>query len=373
MKKAIVITLIGILIISSLVSCTKKENVIKIGIIAPLTGDAAVYGKALKDGMVLAKDIINEKKGIDGRQLQLVFEDNQADPKIAISAYNKLTQIDKVTSIIGCMFSSTTLAIAPLAQKDGITLLSPTGSSEEIPAIGNFIFSIYPSDSYDGKFIAEYLLKQDQIKSIAILSTQADAMINVKSAFEDEIKSRGKKIVFQEIYSPKTENYKTILTKLNNSKPDIIFVSSYIEELAKILKQDNELGFDHKFITISTAYDRKLISLASNSAEGLIFSAPIYNENSSVEYIENFQEIFKTKYGDKPNIWAAYGYDAINIICEAYKISMNNNTKLNEELVKIQNFKATTGETSFLDNGSVSKEMQIYIIKDMNFTELKNK
>jgi len=108
---------------------TEKIETVKIGIILPLTGDAGNYGKSLKEGIITADLLLSDSLGFN---VQIIYEDSKAEPQQAVSAMNKLISADKVSSVIGDMFTSTTLAIAPIAEKNNILLLSPTGSSNEI-------------------------------------------------------------------------------------------------------------------------------------------------------------------------------------------------------------------------------------------------
>jgi branched-chain amino acid transport system substrate-binding protein len=349
----------------------KKEEAkeIKIGVIAPLTGDAAVYGSALKKGLDLAEDEINRKGSIKDKKVILIYEDSQADPKTAISAFNKLVNINKVKIIIGDMFSSTTLSIAPLAQKQKIVLLSPTASSEEVPKTGNFIFTIYPSDTHDGQFVGNFASSTLQKTTSAVIYVHADAMIAVKNSFIQSFSSLGGKVLLEEGYLPKTKDFRSILTKMKLAKPEIIFIPGYLEEIVKILNQAKEIGIKSQFLTISTAYDETLFSLAKNTSEGLILSAPFYDQASRQPEIVTFQESFKNKYNETPNVWAAYGYDALKIIKKSYDNSLSNNSPLTDELSKIKDFMGVTGKTTFLENRKVEKQLRMMIVNNNKFVE----
>lgn len=356
-----------------IVGCVKKEKAteIKIGVIAPLTGDAAVYGSALKKGLDLAEEEINRTGGIKGKKIFLIYEDSQADPKSAISAFNKLTSLNNVSAIVGDMFSSTTLSIAPLAQKNKIVLLSPTASSEKVPKTGDFVFSIYPSDSYDGKFVGNFTSSSLQKKTAVVMFVQADAMVSVKNAFMETFRELGGKVLLDEGYAPKTDDFRSILTKIKSVKPEVIFIPGYLEETAKIVTQAKEIGIESQFITISTAYDEKLFSLATNASEGLILSAPFYEQTSKQPEIVAFQEAFKKKYGEMPNVWAAYGYDSLNIIISAINNSISSNIPLNVALGKLKNFSGVTGDTTLSNERMVEKQLRIMIVKDNTFKDYK--
>lgn len=353
---------------------TKKElGEIKIGIIAPLTGDAAIYGSPLKKGIDLAKDEINEAGGINGAKISLYYEDSQANSNTAVFAFNKLAEVDKVSSVIGDMFSQPTLAIAELAQKKGIVLLSPTASSEKVAQTGDFIFSIYPSDSYDGEFLAKFAVESLHKFTAAIIFVQADAMITAKNAFINKYNEMGGEVFEEDSYNSKDYDYRSILTKISKKRPEIIFLPGYLEDIAKILTQAKEIGVKSQFITISTAYDKRLFALAPEATENLIMSAPFYEQNSSMMKpgVVAFMESYKNKYFEDPSVWSAYGYDALKILAKAYLVSRENSTSLNTELSKTKYYSGVTGETTFLENRKVIKQLQIFIVKDNKFEEYK--
>ncbi|GAH67412.1 unnamed protein product, partial [marine sediment metagenome] len=123
------------LLIGFLSSCSKKPQEakeIEIGAILPLTGDNAVYGVAIKNGIELGVEEISENGGIRGKKITVIFEDDRAEPSQTISAYKKLTQVNRVPLILGGVFSASSLAIAPLAQRDKVVFLSPTSSSIDL-------------------------------------------------------------------------------------------------------------------------------------------------------------------------------------------------------------------------------------------------
>jgi len=363
--------LFAVLVIIFIVIQPKKEpEVIKIGAILPLTGDASIYGSALKEGLDLALEEINTKGGIIGKKVVVIYEDSQADPKVAVSAINKLINIDKVKIILGEMFSSVTLAIAPIAQKSQVVLISPTVSAEAVPNVGDYIFSIYPSDAYDGKFLANFVYNEIEKKNAAIIFVQADAMLSCKNSFKSTFENLGGKVVFEEGYAPKTDDYRTILSKIKQlNNLDIVFIPGYLEEIVKLLRQAEEFGIKHQFITISTAYDNKLFELGGNSVDGLLMSAPFFEISSTRPEIINFKESLKKRYSREPNVWAAYGYDVLKIALLGYENSLKYRTEMKDELLKIKNYPGVTGITSFLPNGSVEKMLKIMVARQGKFIE----
>jgi branched-chain amino acid transport system substrate-binding protein len=130
-------------------SCQNKQT-IRVGVLLPLTGDIAVYGNAIKNGIELAYEESPIKE-----TLKLIIEDDKGETKSAITAFNKLLS-DNADVVIGGAMSSAAAAIAPIAQQEKTTLISPTATLPSLSNVGNYFFRLWPSDDYDGSIIANY-------------------------------------------------------------------------------------------------------------------------------------------------------------------------------------------------------------------------
>lgn len=201
-----------------------QANVVKIGAILPLTGDAAQYGKACQRGMDFAAEQLNARNDANGKTLSIVYEDSQAVPTAAVSAINKLIAVDGVKLVIGDMFSSTTLAIAPIAQRKHIVLISPTASAQAISRTGDHVFSIYPSDAYDGEFLGNSMHRLwPNFSRVAVVYTQAEAMVTCKDAFTVAIKDAGIEITSENGIPPGTRDLSTVVARIAGGKPQAVF------------------------------------------------------------------------------------------------------------------------------------------------------
>jgi branched-chain amino acid transport system substrate-binding protein len=340
--------------------CAKKgAKEIKIGAIVPLTGDNAVYGIALKKGMDLGLEEINSYGGINGKKLTLIFEDDQAEPQKGVNAFIKLTKVDKVPMVIGAMFSAVTLAIAPIAEQQKTVLLSPTSSAVDITNAGDYIFRIYPSDSFDGVFLADFAVNNLKAKTTSILYIQVTSVSAIVKVFKERFQENGGKILDEEVYAEGATDFRTQLVKIKKSDPDIIFLPGYLREMAIQLTQAKELGIKKPILTISTFYDSRIFDLAKDATEGVIFSTPFFDPESQTPVVKQFVDSFTKKYGEKPNIWAGYGYDAVKISALALQKGGTQSNQIKEELYKIKDFPGVTGTTTFDKNGDVIKELRV--------------
>lgn len=346
----------------------KKE--IKIGAILPLSGDNAAYGVEIRKGVELGAAEINAEGGINGKQLHIVFEDDQADPQKTVSAYKKLTKIHGICFIIGGVFSSSTLAIAPLAEREKVVLLSPTSSAIEISNVGDYVFRIYPSDSLDCFFLAEFAYNKLHARSVAVLYLQASATTAISKFFKKRFEELGGHIVLSESHNEGDNDFRSSLSKIKgNEVVDIIFIPSYLREMAILLKQARELGIRSQFLSISTFYDPKIVELTGEAAEGVIFSAPLYNAKNESPLAKRFVSQFKKAYRSEPGIWSAYGYDVARVAAEGLKKGYNSSA-IKEALYKIKDFSGVTGSITFDKNGDVVKQLEMFIVKNGKFQRL---
>ena len=343
--------------------CSKTESQeVKFGAILPLTGDGAPYGTALKKGMDLAIEQVNMKGGINGKRLVVAFEDDRNLPQDGVTAFNKLRSVDKVPMVIGAMFSAVTLAIAPIAQKDKIVLLSPTSSDVSLTSAGDYIFRIYPSDAYDGEFLGNFAFDRLQARKVAVISMQASSTISVSQLFKKVFEGKGGTVVSEETFREGTTDFRAALTKIKQQQQDLVFLPAALKEAALVLRQAKELGASAKFLGISTLFDPKLIELAGNAAEGLLFSSPVFDAASQAPEIRAFADAYKGRYKAEPDILGAYGYDTVNISVAALSNAISGQTTpeaIKDALYKIKDYKGVTGLMSFDSNGDVTKELRI--------------
>lgn len=342
-----------------------------VGAIAPLSGDNAQFGTALKQGMELALREVNDHAAAEGlRPPQLHFEDSMGDPATAVSAFRKLVDFDHTPIVLGAMFSKETMAIAPIAESRHIVLLSPTSSDVALTKAGDYIFRIYPSDSYDGEFLANYIAQQPDLHRLGVLYLTTSSTTAVATIFKELVEKQGRQVVLIEAHDEGTRDFRSVLEKVRAAKPDAVMLFSYLNEMALILRQAKELGYHFRFIAISTIYDQKLFELAGDAANGVVFSTAIYEPTSTDPRIRDFVQRFRKIHGAAPNIWAAYGYDVVRVAAEAIWHSNGSPDSIKQALYAIHDFPGVTGITSFDSNGDVKKPLRMMAVRNGRFEPL---
>lgn len=367
-----IITIMLPAMVTSLGCAKKEDKEIKIGAILPLTGDAALYGDSLKKGVDLALTQINSKGGIKGRPVTVNYEDSKAVPADGVAAFKKLVDVNRVIAVIGDAVSSVTLAFAPIAEKNRVVVLSPLSSAPALTNAGDFIFRNVPSDLYGGRVAAYFSVKDQGWKKIAILYINNDFGVGLKRVFWESVESLGSKIVAGEGYEAGGRDFRTQLLKIRATNPEAIFIIGY-GEVSQILIQAKEIGLKTKFLGTGLLEDPNVIKLAKEAAEGIYFTQLQYDATSDDSIVKDFVGLFTRKYNSKPDIIAAYGYDAMLVLATAIEKSNLTSGGIRDQLYKIKNFHGVTGDIAFDKNGDVIQPMGIKTVKNGEFVWLKKK
>lgn len=377
-KSSAFLTVIAVVIASLMafsVGCVKKEEKeIKIGAILPLTGDAALYGDSIKKGVDLALIQINSKGGIKGRPVTVIYEDSKAVPADGVAAFQKLVDFNRVIAVIGDAVSSVTLAFAPIAEKNRVVVLSPLSSAPALTNAGDFIFRNVPSDLYGGRVAAYFAVKDQGWQKLAILYINNDFGVGLKRVFSENVESFGSKskIVAGEAYEPGARDFRTQLLKIRATNPEAIFIVGY-GEVPQILIQAKEIGLKTKILGTGLLEDPNVIKVAKEAAEGIYFTQLQYDANSNDPLVMTFVGTFNKKYNAKPDIIAAYGYDAVELLSFAIERSNLTSEGIRDQLYKVKNFHGVTGDFTFDKSGDVIQPLGIKTVRNGQFVWFKNK
>jgi branched-chain amino acid transport system substrate-binding protein len=331
------------------------DNNLKVGIIAPLTGDYSTYGQAMKNGFNLA---------FENSKFKLIFEDSKFKSTDAINAFNKLVQIDKVEVVYGEASSKVTLSLAPEAQKQKKILFSSISTADDITNSGDFVFRNVPTNYLQGKVAAEYLIKKLKCKKIGILKDNDDYGNSLAKSFIEFSNKLGGKIVREDSYFKGNKDFKPQLMKLKSSNIDGLFIPGNYNETAIILKQMKELNIAIPIIGGDGSYSQDLITNAGNASEGFYLTHFKINEKS--DFYISFKKKFIAKYNREPDVYESYAYEAGFILRTALESEGNNSEKIKEYLYKTT-FNSLTGPLKFDSNGDVIRDFGVLRVKQGKF------
>lgn len=296
---------------------TDMENTepIKIGFVGPLTGDEAAIGEDSRNIVELLVEDINLAGGVNGRDIEVVYEDGACTGASATSAVSKLINIDGVSLILGGVCSGESLAMVPIAEKNKVMIVNSYSTSPDLTGISDYFVRLYPSDAEQGLALAEYAMKNNF--KVAILQEQNDYASAIGRVFQNNFKGEYTK---EEFLSSTIDLRQSFLKLKSNNLDTLVLLPGTDGSAKRMLKQLEELDWDVNILVseiigansdITGAYDSLL--------EGAISTTFIVDEENP-EYLK-FLNSYKERYGKNP-IYTAYAttqYDAVMLVAEAIR------------------------------------------------------
>jgi branched-chain amino acid transport system substrate-binding protein len=357
--KKFVLTTLALLFLAACVQVA--EEPIKIGAILPLTGDDSFWGENAKNGIMLALEDVNTKGGINGRELEVVFEDGKCDPKNSVTAMQKLVEIDGVKAVVGEVCSSATLAIAPIAQNNKVVLVAPCSESPAISEAGDYVFRTWTPNNRQARTMAKYA-NEAGLNKIAVLNIDNDFGNSLAKAFVEEFSKLGGTIIASDKYGKEDQDFRTQLTKIKAANPDAFYLISYQKDGIGVIRQMNELGINSRILATSgiNSVDDFFKPLGQ-LAEGIVFS------DLKDSTIEEFRERYAEKYGKEwPGMGSCAGvaYDDLMLIAEAMRQVGADAQKMKDVLAGMRDFQGVSGPITFDANGDLDREHVIFFVQN---------
>ena len=338
---------------------------IKVGVILPLTGDAAVYGEPGRNVIALATEEINNLGGVNGRQLEMIYEDGKCSGPAAASAAQKLINVDKVQAIIGGFCSGESLAAEPIATNAKVLLFSPGSSSPDLTGKSQYFVRNYPSDSAQGQVLAEVAYNDKVWKNVAFMQEQTDYALGLFNAFDSSFTELGGATTKEEFPST-TAEFRSVLTKLKASNPDALFLSVQTPAIGeRILKQIAELKWNIPLL-VSDIIPGDVEMVKNNKAvlEGALVAE--FGVNADNPLFKLLADSYKAKYGaDMP--FQSYGqteYDAVYMLRDGMIAVGNDGEKLSKWMRTVTDFEGATGKITIGENGDPLSGHRPEVIKD---------
>lgn len=340
---------------------------IKIGFIAPLSGDASSYGFGEKNAVEMALAEINQNGGVIGQPIEVIYEDGKCNGKDAVTAAQKLMEIDNVKIILGGGCSGETLAIAPVTEEKKVILFSAFSSNPSISQAGDFVFRNMMSD----KDIAEATgisAVNDGYKKIAILSENTDYAQGVRKNMIAKLKNLGAEIVADEIYATNAKDFRTQLTKIKAANPEAIIFDPQASVAAGLsVKQSKEMGLNLPYYGVIAFSSPEALSIGGEALNGLKFTdAPglVKSNPKAQKFLENYLAQYPQPSSDY-DIGARY--DSVYLMAEAIKSCKKVDSEcIKNYLYNLPEYKGVIGNYHFDQNGdSVGlKTAALKVVKD---------
>ncbi|MCR4607832.1 MAG: ABC transporter substrate-binding protein [Oscillospiraceae bacterium] len=343
-----------------------EADTYKIAVALALTGGSAEQGNEVRNAVKLAIDDVNAAGGINGKMVELVDYDDQADPKQAATVANAIAADESILAVVGHTNSSCTLAGAAIYNPAGIPQITCTSSSPKITDAGEYTFRLWNSDAYTAQVHVETIINKGY-KNVGMIYENNDYGLGAYNVAVEKFKEAGIDILVAESYLlGETKDFTTILTKMKSAGVEAIFAVSDETELPMIMTQAHSLGF-YPFVTSTGAYSTTVLTLGGAEVEGL-YGATFFDPNNLPEGVAAFYDRFMETYGvDAVVSPAVSGYISGCILMDALKSGATTRDQIRDYLDSGLTFDTMVGTLQFDENGDVTIPLTRMVIKDGAF------
>lgn len=360
------------------------DKVVKIGVIAPLSGDLAALGKGIQNSVDLAIKQANEKKAIPGWKIEIAPEDDEAKPDVGKNAATKLASDADVVGVVGTLNSSVAQSVQPVLAAKDIAQVSPANTNPSLTQGADFntapkrpfpgYFRTATTDSVQGPFAARYLFDKAGIKEVATVHDKKTYGQGLVEAFTKEFEKLGGKIVAAETINPDDDKYDAVVSKIKPANPKAVYYGGEYPQAGPFSQQMKAAGLNVPLMGGDGIYDPKFIELAGETANGDLATS-VGAPTETLESAKGFVEAYKAAgYAEPFGAYGAYAFDAANAIIEGLKTSLKDAKSVEEArkatIEAIQNvaFDGVTGKVAFDEFGdTTTRVLTVYEVQELKW------
>jgi branched-chain amino acid transport system substrate-binding protein len=348
----------------------QAQDSYKLGLALPLTGAQALYGQDQITAAEWAVADINKAGGINGKKLEMIVLDTQADPQVGINAANRLVKVENVPVFV-TGFSGVVKAVAPISNDNKVVELAVGANSPTVAQLGEYVYTTYPLADIDVTALAKYTVKELGKKRAAVLYINDETGTTAAGVYRKTFTDAGGQVVAFEAYDPKATDFTGQILKVRSANPEIIHIHGLVADTPQVIAQMRQLGLNQIVTSYAAIYNPRLIQSLGKGAEGIIVTslAPGPEDSDKVkDYVARWQK----EKGREPNglPYTQYLYDAPWLIADVFKSLDKKGVKptgeaFRNEMVAMSKFDLpVTGMTEMLPNHTVLKPVYLMEVKD---------
>lgn len=373
---------ISLVLFSTLIAaCKPKEQVYRIALAAPLTGDIAAMGQGMKRGAELAVEEANAS-GRFSRRVELVSFDDHADPKEAVNIANQIVSDSRVTAIVGHLNSGCSIPASQVYARAGIPMVSPAATNPKLTLqqlepswkwVKN-IFRINTTDDVQGQAAANYVLNTLKLRTVCIIHDKTPYGQGLAEEFQKEFEAKGGRCLSFDGVAIGDKDFKALLTRIKSSSPQALYFGGIYNEGGLIAKQSRELGLKSVLVSGDAMQSSELFKIAGKSIDGS-YVTNVGMPPERIPSAKSFLERYKAKHpGVDPQPYDHYAYEATMIALNALeKAGLKNGTQVDKaamvEYLSTLQYDGILGRTEFDAKGDTkNKVITVYLVKDGKFT-----
>ncbi len=342
-----------------------NSNDILVGQYGSLTGDQATFGQSTNNGIRLAVEEINAAGGVGEKKIDLITYDDKGDPREAATVVTRLITNDGVVAVLGEVASKLSLEGAPICQKYGVPMITPSSTNPKVTEVGDMIFRVCFIDPFQGFVCAKFARDNLKAQNAAILYDQSQTYsVGLQEEFAKSFVKLGGKITTKQAYQKGEQDFNAALTAIRATKPDIVFIPGYYNDVGTIAVQARQLGIKVPLLGGDGWESPKLAEIAGDAINGCYYSNH-YSPQDPSPRVQNFIRKYKDRYHSTPDSMAALAYDATYILRDAIDHAGSlSRSAIAAEIAKTKDFDGVTGKITIDDHRNAVKPAVILEMKN---------
>ncbi|HWX56224.1 MAG TPA: penicillin-binding protein activator [Verrucomicrobiae bacterium] len=297
------------------------QNTTKIGVIAPLTGSQAAFGEALKNGYLIALDEINAKGGVLGKKLELDFYDDQSKPDQAVQGVSKLVDQDRVPLLLGSFSSESTKAMIPSVTQREVPLIIPAANADNVMETKSpWVFRICSGAADYANATLAFLKANGAPKTIAIVYENTNFGQAGMKAMSAAAAAAGIKIVAVESYEAKAPDYRSVLQRVKQANPDVIYFCSYLLDATTLMRQSQEIDLNPRYYTSAgTGFASAEFPTAKGAGKNAEYTFSVAQWVATAKWAgsKEFDAEYFRRYNSHPTHHGMFGYETLQVAARA--------------------------------------------------------
>lgn len=339
-----------------------RERPVQLGAVLPLTGDKAIYGVPIRNGVELAAEQIRQNPEFP-YPFELTILDSQSDPQRATELLKQLYKEQNALAVIGGVTTDSALAMVNAADEANRILLSPSASSPQLTGISQNFFRIFPSDFKEGTKMGNFAAQTLGAKTAVILAAESPYARGIQEVFKTEFERQEGKVLEVIEYPQGTTDFAEPVQQAVDLKPEVVYVADYADQIVRVLDQLRAQNFRGRILTTSAFNTPTALEEAGDKSEGVLLTQALFDPDSQDPKVQSFLQAYREKYGEMPGLYAAHGYDAMMTLAEVLQNVGRKPVDFPQGIRGLRNFNGVTGPIQFDEKGDVQRFPRVYILQ----------
>lgn len=364
--------LLPILACAAVATGCPGKGPVTVGVVAPLSGQWEVYGRPIVNGIELAHQQLGADPSFP-RPIELAIRDSASDPEKAGALLRQVYEDDGALVAIAGVTTPEALEMIPVIDDEEKVLISPSATSPRLTGISQFFFRVVPSDFREGAKMGNFVAQELDINQVVILAAESPYAKGIQDVFKSEFERYGGEVLAVIEYPTGTTDFSQYVGEALSHRPQAVYVADYAFEIGSIVSLLKRQAFEGRILTTHAFAAPGIFDQVGAAADGVLLTQVVFDPESDDPGVRRFADAYQAKYGEKPNAFAAHGYDAMMVIGAVLRGGEIRSARdFYKDLHNLRDFVGAAGPVQFDEKGDVGKFPRVYSIEGGALVDFEN-